>query len=219
MSRLAVLFALTFVLLSACSGTNMSVPSPSPTHAVPSATPIVTTTPPIMVSEPASDGPAWDDLRRPLVLPSIPPGGDCPVRGIAQHTPQYGKGAGEGPFFVTMAYDGSNATMTYTLGDAWVGDWGGQKTLWYADPAYQGRALIRGRRIDGPGEVRFDYVQGASLAAELRVDTREARQPNGQWPSWIGATRLRLDSPGCYAFQVDGDTFTEVIVFRAIHSP
>lgn len=172
-----------------------------------------------MVSDAAPDGAPWSDLRRPLVLPSIPPGRECPVNGIAQHTPEYGKGAGDGPFFVTSLYRGSDATMIYTEGNAYGGDWGGEKTLWYADPAYQGRALIRGRRIDGPGEVRFDYFDGQSLSPELRVDTRTARQPNGQWPSWIGATRLRLDSPGCYAFQVDGDTFTEVIVFRAIHSP
>jgi hypothetical protein len=172
-----------------------------------------------MVSEPAPDGSGWDDLRRPLVLPSVPPGGDCPVKAIAQHTPQYGKGAGDGPFYVTMAYDGPDATMTYTLGNAWVGDWGGEKTLWYADPTYQGRALIRGRRIDGTGEVRFDYAEGKSLQPEALFDTRLSRQPNGQWPSWIGATRLRVDSPGCYAFQVDGDIFTEVVVFRAIHSP
>jgi len=172
-----------------------------------------------MVSEAAPDGTGWDDLRRPLALPAIPPGGTCPARGVAQHTPEYGKGAGDGPFYVVTVGNGSDATMTYTQGNAYGRDWGGQKTLWYADPAYQGRALIRGRRIDGPGEVRFDYLEGQSLAPELRVDTRASRQPNGQWPSWVGATRLRVDSPGCYAFQVDGETFTEVIVFRAVYSP
>ena len=32
------------------------------------------------------------------------------------------------------------------------------------------------------------------------------------WRLWSGYARLR--SPGCYGFQVDGTTFSEVIIFR-----
>jgi hypothetical protein len=35
----------------------------------------------------------------------------------------------------------------------------------------------------------------------------------GGWRLWSGYARLR--SPGCYGLQVDGSTFSEVIIFRA----
>lgn len=162
----------------------------------------------------------WAPLRRPLRLPAISPGGPCPVSTTASHTPAYGAGAGAGPFFV--AGMSAAGVVEYSGGGEFTGsDWGGQKTLRYADPAaYQGRALIRGVRIDGPGEVRFtNYIERQDLATALQVDTSTvAPQPSSTWPSWIGYTRIRLDSPGCYGFQVDGVNFTEIIVFQAVRA-
>ena len=41
--------------------------------------------------------------------------------------------------------------------------------------------------------------------------------PNaGGWRFWSGYTRLR--SPGCYGLQVDGTTFSEIIIFSACPS-
>jgi len=36
--------------------------------------------------------------------------------------------------------------------------------------------------------------------------------PSSFWRGWLG--RLSTDSPGCFGFQVDGDVFTEFIVFE-----
>jgi hypothetical protein len=55
---------------------------------------------------------------------------------------------------------------------------------------YAARALVRGYQLDGPNEVRFDT------------------------PS---LTRLR--APGCYAYQVDGRTFSYVVIFEARLKP
>ena len=34
------------------------------------------------------------------------------------------------------------------------------------------------------------------------------------WREWPGVTSLR--SPGCYAFEIDGVGFSEVVVFKAV---
>ena len=70
-------------------------------------------------------------------------------------------------------------------------------------PRYAGRVLVRGRRLDGPGLVRFG--RGLVPALELRMPAGRREQPS--------FTRLR--SPGCYAYQVDGRTFSRVVIFRA----
>ena len=39
--------------------------------------------------------------------------------------------------------------------------WPGMKVIWRLSPAYAGPVLLRGARIDGPGELRFDHYLGA----------------------------------------------------------
>jgi hypothetical protein len=91
--------------------------------------------------------------------------------------------------------------------------WGGQKVLWLGAPSYHGPVLIRGRKLTGGG---LGFGAGKIPLAE--VDVPPGR-PGGVglnrdgWRLWGGYVRLR--SPGCYGVQVDGTTFSEVIIFRA----
>src|SRR5205085_1141932 len=81
-------------------------------------------------------------------------------------------------------------------------DWSGQKVLWFVAPSYRGPVLIRGRRLDAPGYVRFErgklppaelrIASGTSLVGNPGVDDRGQRYH----PSY---TRLR--APGCYGYQ------------------
>jgi hypothetical protein len=81
--------------------------------------------------------------------------------------------------------------------------WFGNKVLWMFDrSAYRGRVLIRGRQVDGMNELRFEL--GRLPPREMRLDSLTAR------PSYT-----RVLAPGCYAYQVDGKTFTSLIVFEA----
>ena len=81
-------------------------------------------------------------------------------------------------------------------------------------PAYRGPVLVRGLRLDRAYRVRFD--QGNVPRRELRIGSEETvswpGQPHGSRgkPSY---TRLR--AAGCYAYQIDGTTFSRVVVFRA----
>nr|BFE87442.1 hypothetical protein GCM10020093_100430 [Planobispora longispora] len=64
--------------------------------------------------------------------------------------------------------------------------WGGQKVLWAVDPGLDTLVLVRGRRLDGPGEVAF----GDPAAPELLLDPAEDAKPGG-WRDHPSYTRLR----------------------------
>src|SRR5437660_1526072 len=75
-------------------------------------------------------------------------------------------------------------------------------------------APVRGRQLDGPNGLRFGG--GNVPATELLFHAPgEARPdpPNG-WTYEIDNTRVR--APGCYAYQIDGETFSDVVIFRAV---
>lgn len=84
--------------------------------------------------------------------------------------------------------------------------------LWFVNPGYQGLVLVRGHQVDGPHMIRFDGgPDSRPLAQQLVIDTTLGGSP---WPNTFAATRLQI--PGCYAYQVDGANFSEVIVFQAV---
>jgi hypothetical protein len=89
-------------------------------------------------------------------------------------------------------------------------DWSGNKVLWIAH-RYRGPVLIRGLQLDGPNEVRFGLAR--SPAREMRLTSVGGSSP-GDWQNRPSTTRVR--APGCYGWQVDGATFSRVIVFRAV---
>lgn len=91
-------------------------------------------------------------------------------------------------------------------------------TLWTNGDGYMGPALVRGDRIDGPGSIRFEQdidiePFGPSLVGEPTEMHFARGGPPGGF-SWGAAVTL-TGGPGCYAFQIDGDGFTEHIVVAA----
>jgi hypothetical protein len=77
--------------------------------------------------------------------------------------------------------------------------------------------LIRGARIDGRGLVRFQ--RGNIPPKQLRIPVGETQGfPGGLVPP-KGTRYLpsytRVHGPGCYAYQIDGTTFSRVVVFHA----
>lgn len=93
-------------------------------------------------------------------------------------------------------------------------DWWGKKTLWVSDDTYKGIALVRGSRIDQRGEVLF-YTVGGGYDWVLRLTVEPwvgGGAPPG-WREWNSGTGYL--GPGCYAFQIDGETFTDVVIVEA----
>jgi hypothetical protein len=97
--------------------------------------------------------------------------------------------------------------------------WRGQKTPWLLPRSYRGPVLVRAARIDVKGtialaKVHGDHLQELRYASGFSNGYRDRTNGfNGNY-RFLAATVL-LRTPGCYAFQVDGTTFSAVIVMRA----
>jgi hypothetical protein len=88
--------------------------------------------------------------------------------------------------------------------------WSGNKVLWIVAPVYRGPVLIRGGRLDGPEGLRFNL--GVDPPSQLWMDA----VPDYVSSDWRNEPSLtRIQAPGCYAYQVDGQGFSEIIVFEA----
>lgn len=151
----------------------------------------------------AEPGPAgedvWAGIRRPL--PPAPEdeslAADCAPERPAD-LPVYSAGA---------ALDG---TLHGRLAKGW----------WAIAPEYDGPVLIRGRRIDGEGELRFPY--DGSLT-ELRLDGpgggKDPAVPNPDGsddPNWrYFSLQTTVPAAGCYAVQIDGWNFSALLVMPA----
>lgn len=171
---------------------------------------------PVTGGVPAAGPDAWASIRRPLHLPIYGPdaGRTCPGTPGRTVTPALGPAVGEEPAYAAGFGAGGSADITNARED---GGWFYVKTLWLASPAYNGPLLIRGAQLDGTNVLRFG--DGPDPGYELRLPpggTAAPANPAGTpsaasgWSSWPSSTRVQ--EPGCYAFQVDGWSFSEIIV-------
>ena len=169
--------------------------------------------------EGAADRAAFDRLRsRPFREPriSIRPGKcvfPAALSPATEEAPNTGEAAlGDGPVYIAFASTHPRSLNTYP-----------GETFWVSAPSYRGPVLVRGRGIDAPGTVRF----GSALtpSSELRLpagswDERTAyvreRWPRASWRGWrFAIEHTRVDPDGCYAVQIDGESFSDVILFAS----
>jgi hypothetical protein len=162
----------------------------------------------------ASD--SWAKLHRPLHLPRIAHGAACPVSRVDaridwKRTNIFGgSGIGRRPVYPGLGLSSGhlNATPEHPYG----GPWAGGKVFWYVRPSYRGPILIRGRRLDGPQGLGFDG--GRVPNREFRIGRYDTvsweRQPSG---SRGRPSSVRVRASGCYGVQIDGTTFSRVVVF------
>ena len=108
-----------------------------------------------LVPQAAARAVGWSALQRPLHLPHLARGAACPVSHAdrAVHFDRFGiaRGIGPGPAYPIGLAHGVLVLVPSVEG----GIWAGQKVLWFVHPRYSGPVLVRGRRLDGPGLVRF----------------------------------------------------------------
>ncbi len=184
-------------------------------------------------STPAPTNDPWAALRRPLKIPALPSNGSCP-RSMGHEVrtgDAVGSFLGKGPAFPALlvpgraAYDG-RLPARYDKGEQRHG-WYGVKTLWVVKPSSaEAPILVRGGRLGGQGILRF-AIEGwgelgdtESLSDGTLIGT-EFRLENGDdsltgWRHYPSRTLFR--SAGCYAFQLDGPSFTQLIVFEVAPS-
>ncbi|HUY78388.1 MAG TPA: hypothetical protein VMV29_16575 [Ktedonobacterales bacterium] len=171
----------------------------------------------------------WQTLAaKPLHLARLAPGQVCAPSLVQRSvSPDYTFTAGNGPVYVIAA--SANGVFTYIPPDLFSAGQGttstpalgGTKVRWQIAPGYTGPVLIRGRQLDGPDQLYFngglDQPAGNALGTEpvlsqLRLMGGGATAPS--WPTWVTLTRLA--HPGCYAYQVDGASFSYTITFQAV---
>jgi hypothetical protein len=161
----------------------------------------------------------WTKLHRPLHLPRLAPGAACPVSRIDQRVDWErinifgGSGMGRGPVYPGLG--SSRGRLTATPDVQYGGPWAGDKVFWYVRPSYRGRALIRGRRLDGPQRLGFN---GRRLPErELRIERGMTVSWDGQPPGSRGIpSGVRVRAAGCYGVQIDGTSFSRVVVFEVV---
>jgi hypothetical protein len=157
----------------------------------------------------ASGSDPWAKLRRPLHIPHLAPGAPCPV--TPAKSTKFGMAQGRGPVWPVLGFP--RVSFYYPVPPQaayYPSDWSGNKILWIAR-RYRGRVLIRGAQLDGPNSLRFGLAH--MPATEMRLLSVGGSSPGG-WQNRPSTTRLR--APGCYAWQVDGTTFSRIIVFKAV---
>ena len=159
-------------------------------------------------------------LDRPLHFPTVRPGERCPATPGAPIGNPYlaGVALGTGPVRPLIASAGDLRHGIADLDPADTPGWREFKTLWFSVPAYQGPFVIRAKRLDGPGPILLGGSGGLpTTPAPIVVPPGPTLNGGGGWrtaPSGTWAKR-----PGCYAWQVDGLTFSEMIVVDAVWFP
>ncbi len=144
---------------------------------------------------------------RPLKLPVLAPGQPCPKAAGRIVSPSFGPALGNGPVYPV----GFGTAGVFDLAGAQEeGGWLYAKVLWVAAPSFRGPVLVRGRRLDASGDLRFE--RGPDPVAELTLHTNAHPPDAAGWIDWPSYTRLR--GPGCYAYQVDAPDFTLMIPFE-----
>lgn len=176
----------------------------------------------VLVATASSAGRARSPLFRPLHVPHLAPGAPCPVSHVDRRIPfgsrfGVGDGIGKGPAYPIGLPAGELHLAPAHNFDSTA--WAGQKVLWFVRPSYRGPVLIRGARVDGPGRVRFDRGDVPPLSIRIGRQRTSDGSPSSPVPpkgTRFRASYTRLRGPGCYAYQIDGTSFSRVVVFRAL---
>jgi hypothetical protein len=153
-------------------------------------------------------------LRRRLRIPPKPVGDGCPRTTTTRRAGWGELLLGPGPVYVgSVNPDGPQRLDILEGRGGPVRGWRGFKTRWVIYPSYPGPVLIRGRELGGPTRVGFGLE--STPWPELQLWPRGPEEAADAPRDFLGHA-TRVPRPGCYAWQIDGEHFTEVIVFQAI---
>ncbi len=163
--------------------------------------------------------------QRPLNLPALSLGGACPAtQGKVQAlpTPAYPSSVyvlGSGPVYL-QAINSDAAGLVNPDGTARALSQNGIygiKGPWISKPDYPGPILIRGRQLDGPNKIGFEYGQSRQPQEEMRLDDANNNGTTYGWSFWPSG--ISFPSLGCYGLQIDGLNFTDTIILNVVGQP
>lgn len=155
-------------------------------------------------------GPIPTSLWRKMVVPTLQKAQSCPTTpGAKIQTRDFsGIALGTGPIrpLGAVTTDGrAHLSPNVTKG------WYSFKTLWFSDPSYTGAVLVRGLRIDRPGQIAFGEQPTLAYLVMPPGPTINGSDGYRQAPGGTFVTQ-----PGCYVWQVDGIDFSYSVIFEAL---
>ncbi len=226
------------LLLAACNGVVQPVaPAATPTaapavHLLATATAVAPSAPAMrerLAQECRRYGncdspPYWDALvlaleQRPLQLPALDPDAACSEPDTRLVEGYDFDVIGEGPvyslfYLLTVSVNGNV--------DRAQNGWHWNKVVWARDPQYEGPIVIRGRQLDGPATLRFQWKKDGDPSPDLAHASLHVppyspgisrlTDGSGRWEEMM--TWVVVRAPGCYGVQIDGEDFSTVIIFR-----
>lgn len=130
----------------------------------------------------------------------------CPRSPGGRPNPDIGVALGAGPAYAVLGFEGRKNVVELTADELRDGSYW-HKTLWAIDPDYDGSVHIQGRGIDPVQKIAFGYDGRALTELEFHAEETD------RWR--YGPSDTILPGPGCYAFDVRGEGFSDVIVFQA----
>jgi hypothetical protein len=156
-------------------------------------------------ASPAATADAATLLARPLKVPTVRSGSACPVTPVTNRKVSVGDPRGHGPF--------------YLGGPMPKGHYPWNKTVWILVDGAHGPVLFRGDRIDGTGSLMFsgspaDHAD-AGVTPESGGGISATFYERVIDPGSDDALYVYPATTGCYAIQVDGASFEDVIVITA----
>jgi len=95
--------------------------------------------------------------------------------------------------------------------------WSALETLWFSMPGNDGPFVVRAKQLNGTGRIEVQPSGGGLTpgSGPLVVPAGPSLNPRDGYRTVPGSTWVT--SPGCYAWQVDGPNFSEIIVADLVH--
>lgn len=173
---------------------------------------------------------AFSELRmRPVRVPTRRAGGNCPLPPALSPATQLPgvpteAALGRGPVYVAFPAVPRVLDLFPPRGNSPLSRsrWRSAEILFIREPGFEGPVLVRGRQMDGTSRMGFgtqiDPVWELRLSESSWAEPRKALRPWGRTlrtpEGWRVAVRhVRIRADGCYAFQIDGQSFSEKIGF------
>lgn len=170
--------------------------------------------------------------QRPLHMPALADGAQCPMTPPAHMQVIRGTGpqylgpetiTGDGPVYLDGPSGQAIGSGVLPSRNTPTGSaptpipYRGVRQIWLIAPNYAGPVLIRGQRLDGKGGTLLfspPVLPGGQSDPTQEIAALHLIGGQAQSPVWtLWSTHADVNA-GCYGYQVDGDTFSYVMVVR-----
>jgi hypothetical protein len=143
-----------------------------------------------------------------MQLPTVAAGQPCPVSRPPTSVDRQAPRLGDGPVQLALATMDGTVYFEATPG----GNWKAVDLLWTASPGFEGEVVVRGARLDAPGELGF--ADPADPLKELRIASTE-QTPTLDGHLLLASTPIRIKGAGCYGLQIDSGGRSSVVIIEA----